>query len=479
MAGVPATTSGVSTSGLNYLPVTQPMAQPQLITNANNPPTDASGGLGSLLGGVLGTAANVYGAQNAAENISRAETAGINTQTQTLGNINSLFKPQTTLGNSAMSTLGSTLGVNGKPADYSNFLNMPGYQFAVDQGTRAIQRQASASGSAYTPNTGAAIGQYVTGTAMQDYNTYISQLMGAAGLGAQANNTLTGANLQVGGNISQMLQNGGMAQASGVSNTAGSFLGNYGGNGSGVNNLFNTGRQLYNYGSKAYNYLTGSGAPSDVQGIYGAIDSGTAATSATAGVGAGYGMLPDGTVDTSTFFNPDVASSLGDYGGDAASFSEAGAGSATAAGSSESAAASAVPEVGAGVAAAGMGAMLAIAAHQNPTALSQHYWDSLNTSLAAGPGTDKSNWGASNALQPIQQHTDYYGALAALADAYRGQGQGNSVIPDSEWATLAQYGITPQNIGNLSMPDMGQAYWDSLSASTGVPEYSTPSRQGL
>jgi hypothetical protein len=226
------------TSGVNSTGMISPIVQPQTTaapamqfpsttsTTAAGTSTDATGGLGSLLGSVFGTAANTYGAQNAAEDISQADQAAIGTQTQTLGNINTLYGTQTNLGNSAMSAIGSAEGLNGSAPNYSGFENMPGYQFAVQQGTQAIQRQAAANGSAYTPNTAEAVGQYVTGTAMQDYNTYINQLQQSAGLGAQANQTLAGANLQVGGNISQLQQNSGMAQASGVSNAAGS-IGNF------------------------------------------------------------------------------------------------------------------------------------------------------------------------------------------------------------------------------------------------------------
>lgn len=245
--------SATGISGPSNLAATAPAAAP----------VSSGGSLDSILGGTLGGAlqsgANIYGAQNAAEAQTQGELAGITTQNSTQGNINSLFSGQTSLGNSAFgatgsalgvnggsniyspyttagagatNTLASTLGTNGQPADYSNFLNMPGYQFAVSQGTQAIQRASTANGSAYTPNTMANIGQYVTGTAMGDYNTYVQQLqqqsqqgltgasalgsnlLGASGVGSTANTTLSGANLQTGSNISQLQQNTGNAQAS-------------------------------------------------------------------------------------------------------------------------------------------------------------------------------------------------------------------------------------------------------------------------
>jgi hypothetical protein len=204
------------------------------------------------LPGVLQSAAGVYGAQNAAQAQTNADTNAINTQQSTLGNINNIWSTQQQLGQGAQTALGSALGTNGQPANYSNFTNMPGYQFAVQQGTQAIQRQAAAMGNAYTPNTAAAVGQYVTGTASQDYNTYISQLMGAAGLGSTANTGIATPTYQSGANISTLQQNQGQAQASGVSGAAKSIGSLFGVNGAGTG--------LIGAGGSA---LTGGGTSSD------------------------------------------------------------------------------------------------------------------------------------------------------------------------------------------------------------------------
>lgn len=511
MAAVPTTTSGVSPTGIGNIQVSpiagqqsvQPIMQPAIIPpgtgggTTTSTGTDTSGGLGSLLGSILGAGASTYGAQNAAENISKADTAAINTQTQTLGNINQLFQPQTTLGTGAMNTLGSTLGVNGQPADYSNFLNMPGYQFAVQQGTQALQRQAAASGSAYTPNTGAAIGQYVTGTAMQDYNTYVGQLQQAAGLGAQANNTLAGANLQVGGNISQLLQNSGLAQASGVSSAAGGigqFL-NSGGLNT-IGNILNSGANYITGGNGGVtgaisNWLTGgvgSGTAISPSAWSSALNSsglGSVAstdptfasalagdTAAQTGAGAaggaignigdlagagGAGVIGDlgltgggaapGGIDTMALAQQGYASLGGVPGSLATADTTAGAGAGTAA-------AGGAPEIGAvGGAAAGLGmaAALAVAAHQH-TALSGTYWDTLNQTLAKGPA-GAVPWGTANILPSIQQNTQYQGAIADLANIYANStagNAGNSMIPASEWAILAQHGITPETLANYN-----------------------------
>jgi hypothetical protein len=215
--------------------------------------------LGSTLGSVASAGASLYGAQNAAEAQTTAENAGITTQQNTMGNINSLFSPQTTLGNNAFGATSNTLGLTGQPSAYSPytttgagastqlatmlgtngqpanpqaFLSTPGYQAAVTQGTQAIQQGATANGNAYQPSTLANIGSYVTSTADQYYQNYLQNLQTAAGTGAQttsalagnqlaasglgstANQALNTANLTTGSNISQLQQNTGNAQAS-------------------------------------------------------------------------------------------------------------------------------------------------------------------------------------------------------------------------------------------------------------------------
>ena len=193
---------------------------------------------GSFLGNLVNTGSQIYGTQNAAEAAQHGNQSAINNQNAFLGNILKMYQPQYNLGAGAFGTLGATLGVNGGgKADYSNFLNMPGYQFAVQQGTQAIQRQAAANGSAYTPNTAAAIGQYVTGTAMQDYNTYVNQLMQAGGLGAQANSGIGNLSYGTGANISQLMSNIGQNNAGKYTGIGGTLGANASGIVSGLGNI--------------------------------------------------------------------------------------------------------------------------------------------------------------------------------------------------------------------------------------------------
>jgi hypothetical protein len=195
-----------------------------------SPSTDSTlaSTIGSALPGVVQSGIGAAGSLAAANAQVGADQSAITTQQGALGNINNIWATQQQTGQGANTALQSSLGLNGATADPSNFLNMPGYQFAVQQGTQAVQRQAASMGSAYTPNTAAAVGQYVTGTASQDYNTYISQLMGAAGLGTTANQGLQTGQQTTANNISTLQQNQGQATAAGISGVTNSAAGLFG-----------------------------------------------------------------------------------------------------------------------------------------------------------------------------------------------------------------------------------------------------------
>src|SRR6185437_2350955 len=175
---------------------------------------------GNLLGQGAGALAGYLGNRSATNNVVGGQQNAINTQTRIQGTLQGIYGPQRGLGNLADAGLGAQLGLFGTP-DYSAFNNSPGFKFAEQQGDLAINRQAAANGSLYTPNTMAMLSQYNTGYASQNYNNYINQLMQAAGIGAQGNAGLGSSIYGTGANISQLQQNQGNALAGGSANTSG------------------------------------------------------------------------------------------------------------------------------------------------------------------------------------------------------------------------------------------------------------------
>jgi hypothetical protein len=202
-----------------------------------NVATSTDTALAGVIGGLGQTAVGSATSLAASNAQVGADQNAITTQQNNLGNINNIWATQQGLGQGADTTLGSVLGTNGAAPNPSVFENQPGYQFAVQQGTQAIQRQAAAMGNAYTPNTAEAVGSYVTGTASQNYNQYVNQLMGAAGLGTTANQGLQTGSQQTSNNISTLQQNIGQAQAAGISGVGSAVGSLFGVNGAGTSLL--------------------------------------------------------------------------------------------------------------------------------------------------------------------------------------------------------------------------------------------------
>jgi hypothetical protein len=253
----------------NIQPATVSPTATTAVADPNAPVSGSAstgGGLGSLLTNALTAGAGIYGSQNAAEAQQHADVAAMDTQNTAMGNISGYWQPQQTAGVGAVNALSAAQGLNGSAPDYSGFEKMPGYQFAIQQGTQAAERAASAQGSAYTPNTAINVGNYVTGTAMQDYNTYISQLMGTAGLGSTANQNLQGAQLQTSANVSQLQQNTGQAAASAYTSSANAGAGQVGNI---INALLGSGGNSSGAIGSIANWLKGGSAAAGAAGAAG------------------------------------------------------------------------------------------------------------------------------------------------------------------------------------------------------------------
>ena len=141
------------------------------------------------------------------------------------------------IGAPGSSSNGSTgTNANGNP-NYAGFYNTPGYQFALGQSQQAIQRGASARGNLYSAGTLNQLNQNAAGYASQNYNNYVSQLMGLAGIGQNANSSTQSAATTAGNNIAQNQLNAGTANASGI----------LGGTGAWTSAIGNAAGQLGNY----------------------------------------------------------------------------------------------------------------------------------------------------------------------------------------------------------------------------------------
>jgi hypothetical protein len=128
-----------------------------------------------------------------------------------------LYKPQTQPA-AAVSTPGVSLT---QAQAFDRFRSAPGYQFGLDQGVRALDSSAAASGGLFSGKAAKALTQFGQNYAdQQGYRPYMNSLASLAGIGQ----TATGQNNQIGmqtaGNVGQAYQGAANARASGIQGSA-------------------------------------------------------------------------------------------------------------------------------------------------------------------------------------------------------------------------------------------------------------------
>jgi hypothetical protein len=91
------------------------------------------------------------------------------------------------VGNDAASALANFYGLGGQKVDYNQLLSsLPGYQFQLQTGTKAVDQNLAARGLLQSGAAGKALEQYGQGLGQQYANQYTSGLAGLANLGENA-----------------------------------------------------------------------------------------------------------------------------------------------------------------------------------------------------------------------------------------------------------------------------------------------------
>ena len=116
------------------------------------------------------------------------------------------FSPYSTTGQNANMMYANALGLNGPSGDTAAtnaFQVSPGYNFALQQGTQAVDRSAAQGGAFGSGNAAIALQNYGQGQAQQQYNNWLNNLNGLNSQGLQAAAGQTGveqslANIQTG-----------------------------------------------------------------------------------------------------------------------------------------------------------------------------------------------------------------------------------------------------------------------------------------
>jgi hypothetical protein len=220
----------------------------------------------NIVGGILGAnaagdAANaeVKGAQQAQQLEKQNQTDALTAQTTALENTTNAEKPYQALGSTAANSL-STLLSNGFTAPTLEQAEAtPGYKFALQQGTQAINENAAANGTLLTGNTGTALENYGQGlaenayqqtynNALAQYQTNVGAAQGAVNTGVTSTGQLANANYQTAGNTAnidmtaaqqqaQQINNAAAARASGYLGKANAYSSMVGGIAGGVGNM--------------------------------------------------------------------------------------------------------------------------------------------------------------------------------------------------------------------------------------------------
>jgi hypothetical protein len=187
-------------------------------------------------GAAVGSAVSSSNASKAANAQTQAAQTASDTQLQMYNQTRTDQAPWRTAGAGAVGALNSWYGLptttqnadgtysstaanpNAGAADMKTLQSLPGYQFNLQQGNQAVQRNLSAQGLLQSGAAGKALTQYGQGYAQNSANSYLNGLQSLSGLGqtSAAQTGMIGANAanQIGSN--QIYA--GNAQASGYAN---------------------------------------------------------------------------------------------------------------------------------------------------------------------------------------------------------------------------------------------------------------------
>jgi hypothetical protein len=118
-------------------------------------------------------------------------------------------------GNNFAQNYGTEFDRGYTPEEITNVVsNLPGYQFNLDQGTKAIERQGAAKGMLGSGNTLSALQTYGQGQAQSYYNQYMGYLSGITAQGAPATAQISANQSAEGTALATLAQNYGAAQMS-------------------------------------------------------------------------------------------------------------------------------------------------------------------------------------------------------------------------------------------------------------------------
>ena len=182
--------------------------------------------------GMTQDALNAYQSQaeKARQALESRETQGRTDITGGLSTAQGYSQPYTQAGTSALQSYMGALGLGGSQANLSaikSFQTSPGYQFALNEGLKGIQRQGAATGLTGSGAQQKELMKYSQGLANQQYGDWENQLKALTGIGQTSAESSAGREMQAGtnlanqgqyygGQLSNLFQNMGSAESNAI-----------------------------------------------------------------------------------------------------------------------------------------------------------------------------------------------------------------------------------------------------------------------
>lgn len=160
--------------------------------------------MGDIIGGLIGAAGSLFGGSSA----SKQALTGYKYLTGKNG-----IQSYVNNGRNANTDAYGALTSQDSPG-FKNYLNSTGYNFALDQGSRAITGSAAARGLLNSGSTAKALTQYGQNTAQKYFSDYLGQLGDVANRGLTASGQIGSAGTQGGATAAQATA-GGIGAATG------------------------------------------------------------------------------------------------------------------------------------------------------------------------------------------------------------------------------------------------------------------------
>jgi hypothetical protein len=178
---------------------------------------------------VVGAGASIYASSQAAGAQKDAAQNASNTQLGMYNQTRTDQAPWRQAGGNALNALQGYYGLPGANGQVANpattaandnklIQNLPGYQFNLQQGNQAVQRNLAANGLLDSGAAQKALTQYGQGAAMQASGQYLNGLQSLAGLGQSSTQATGQAGTYAGAQIGSNQIYAGNAQASGYAN---------------------------------------------------------------------------------------------------------------------------------------------------------------------------------------------------------------------------------------------------------------------